>query len=262
MFNSSKLIDRLFKKVDNVVWDITTGKIAVKNKSGTLSSLITSAEESEKEKEKEGSENLLDFEIEENLFSDFGTPIPAFATNQPVDTVKLGDLLITNSGTMGWVTKISKTGKTISLVKPDGHNTTFNPPKTNTIGINSSGVMIVRSLFDTVGQDNADSFKNSLLPLIAMSDSEDDISGIMPILLMQQTGAMSGDNNLVQTMMMMKMMSGDGDSGFNMDMKGMMTLMLMGGGNAGGNNMLQTMMMMKMMGGDKNNNKNYFDRSN
>ena len=65
---AKKMMNRFIRKVDNVVWDLSTGKIGFVNEDGEILSL-----------EGEGD----DAQISVNPFDQFGVPIPAFAQNVP-----------------------------------------------------------------------------------------------------------------------------------------------------------------------------------
>lgn len=73
---ANKMMDRMFRKADGVVWDMMTGKIGIKTDAG-----IATLDES-------GVVNI-------NMFDDFGVALPAFAQSTPVDQISAGDIIYT-----------------------------------------------------------------------------------------------------------------------------------------------------------------------
>lgn len=200
----NKLMDRFFRKIDNVVWDLMSGNLGVRTNEGILT--VTG----------EGD----DAEINQNIM-DFGVEVPAFAQNTPVDSLKIGDLIVGQKNILGWI--VEKKEKSFTLLKPDGTRGRWSPPKVKTLGFDAGGAMVVRSLMgtlggDTEGEENMKSLQGTLLPMLMMGGDQD-MDNILPMMLFSQ-------------------MNGGGD----------------------GNNMMQTIMMMKMLGGKDNNIGNFFDR--
>lgn len=198
MFNSKKLMDRFFRKVDNVVWDLSSGKIGVVSAEG-----ITTIEG-------EGE----DAQIVVNMFDQFGMPIPAFAQNTPVDAVQLGDLIFGKT-ISGWVVAINE--KSFELLKSDGTRTKWSPPKVQMMGIAGvDGVMVLRSLINMLpgGSTGLGGMQSMMLPMMMMG-GDMDLDSIMPMMLMSQmgTGAVDADGvaapgmDMTQMMPMMMMMS-------------------------------------------------------
>lgn len=200
--NYQKLIGRMFQKCDNIVWDLMTGRVGVKTNDGIVSLAldVDSPEESQ---------------IEVNLFEDFGMAIPAFAQSTPVAAINAGDLIYSSATgkPSGWVVK--KTEKSFRLMKTDGTVSQWNPPKVNMMGLDS-GVLVLRSLLNMTGQSGLGQMQSSLMPMLAMGmiDGDSDMSDMIPLLLMSQSGAtgtdgamnpFAGGGNMMQTMMMMQM---------------------------------------------------------
>lgn len=189
---NNKFIDRMFRKVDNVVWDIMSGRVGFKTRDGIvtidLQSDVTDTE-------------APNAEVSINMFDDFGITIPAFAQSVPVTSITLGDLIYGAGGPLGWVVK--KSDKSYRLMKPDGTRSDWTPPKVQMIGFDS-GVMVLRNLINMFpgGNNDLGNFQNSMLPLLMLSDGDMDISKMLPFMLMgQQNG---GANNMMQTMMLMQ----------------------------------------------------------
>jgi hypothetical protein len=203
MFNGKKLLSRFFRPVDNVVWDLMTGKIGIVGSEG-----ITTIEGTG-----EDAQTTL------NLFDNFGVSIPAFAQGTPTTDVKVSDLIYGARGVLGWV--VDRTEKSFTLLKPDGTRTRWTPPKTAMIGFGGD-VMVCRSLINILpgGEGGLGNFQNMLLPLMMMGDNLD-LESILPFVLMTQLGAtaptgdgdeaknpFAGITNIMPMMLMMNMFKG------------------------------------------------------
>jgi hypothetical protein len=209
LFNGDKLMNRFFRRVDGVVWDLMSGKVGVRSKDG-IATLDLSAPDTP--------------QVVINLFDQFGMELPAFAQSTPVDSVAVGDLIYGASGVLGWV--VEKKEKSFRLLKLDGTHTSWSPPKVQMLGLDS-GVMVLRSLINMLpgGSAGLGQMQNALLPLLMMSEGGNglDLGNMLPVLLMSQmnpTGdASTGGNNMgqmLQTMMMMQLLqkgSGTGKGG-------------------------------------------------
>lgn len=213
MFNTNKLMDRFFRKVDSAVWDLMTGRIGIKTKDGIVTV------------EGEGEDAVVSL----NMLDQFGVGVPAFAQNTARADVRLGDMIFGASGPLGWVTAINE--KSFGLLKPDGTHTTWSPQKVQMFGFDS-GVMVLRSLMNMLpgGSAGLAGFQGAMLPMLAMMGGEDGdesmLTQMMPMMLMSQMGMMGGAptdgsapaaNPMAQMMpmmLMMKMMGGKGGKGF------------------------------------------------
>jgi hypothetical protein len=204
-FNKS-FIDRFFRPVDNMVWDLMSGRIGFKN--GTS---IMTIELGDLNDDKTEAENAV---VSENPFDDFGMPIPAFAQSIPVDTITLGDMIYSANKVMGWVVK--KNAKSFKIMKPDGSRTYWVPPKVQMIGFDS-GVMVLRSLMNMLpgGEAGLGSMQGMLMPMMAMgmlngddSGSGMDMKAMLPMILMSQTGAGGTGGSSMTSMLPMMMMMG------------------------------------------------------
>lgn len=212
MFDGKKLMSRFFRPVEDVVWDLMTGRIGVAGPEG-----ITTIEG-------EGD----DAQVTLNLFDQFGMTVPAFAQGTPTSDVKVGDLIYGARGARGWV--VDRTEKSFSLLKPDGTRTNWTPPKTAMIGF-AGDVMVLRSLVNILpgGESGLGTFQNMLMPMMMMGGDNVDMQEMMPLLLMTQLGTnaptgdgsevanpMAGMQQMLPMMLMMNMFKGGkGSSGSN-----------------------------------------------
>jgi len=205
MFDGKKLMSRFFRPVDNVVWDLMTGRIGVTGPDG-----ITTIEG-------EGD----DAQVTINLFDQFGMTVPAFAQGTPTADVKVGDLIYGTRGALGWV--VDRTEKSFSILKADGTRSNWTPPKTAMIGF-AGDVMVLRSLVNILpgGEGGLSGFQNMLLPMLMMGGDNVDMQEVMPLLLMTQLGAtaptgdgsevpnpMAGMTQMLPMMLMMNMFKGN-----------------------------------------------------
>lgn len=194
----NKLMNKFFRRVDGVVWDLMTGKLGVQCNDG-IATL-----------EGEGDEAQISI----SLFDQFGIAVPAFAQNTATIAVNTGDLVVGDRGIQGWV--IEKKEKQLVLMKPDGQRSTMTPPKITMMGMDSN-VMVLKSLVNMLpgGTGGLGQMQSMLLPMLMMGgDSESmNFDAIMPLLLMNMTGTTgdpAGGNNMMQMMLMMSMMKSGG----------------------------------------------------
>jgi hypothetical protein len=200
-----KMLNKMFRKVDDAVWDLMTGRVGISTNDG-IATL-----------EGEGD----DAQVTVNVFDDFGMPIPAFAQNTPVDQIKQGDLIYNARKVMGWVIEVPEEGKvTFKLLKPDGTRGEWRPPKTNSIGIDINGAMVLRSLLNTVPGGDLGGLQGMLMPMLLMNDGDlggMDMEKMLPLMLMGQMGTAgggaAGGNNMMQAMMMMQMLKSGNEKG-------------------------------------------------
>lgn len=197
-----KLMGRMFRRVDTVVWDLMTGKLGIRTSDGEIATI-----------EGEGD----DASISINPFEDFGIAIPAFAQATPLASVKVGDLIAAGSGSgsvRGWIIEIKeKDGgkKTFRVISASGNISTWNPPKVEMFGFDS-GVLVVRSLMNMLpgGESGLSGLQSNLLPMIMMSGGDLDLEKVMPMILMgSMNNSGGGMGNMMQMMLMMKMFGGD-----------------------------------------------------
>ena len=192
MFGNA-FMNRMFRQVNNVVWDMMTGRLGVQNEEGIVTLDETNAD------------NPC---VSLNMFDQFGMGVPAFAQNTPVDQVKVGDLLVGTKEILGWVLKVED-GK-FTLMKPSGTISKWMPPKVQMLGFDS-GVMVVRSLMNLLptGTSGLGQMQQWLQMMMFMGDGDINFDKIMPMMLMSQMAAPAGTdasaNPMAQMMPMMLM---------------------------------------------------------
>lgn len=246
----SKFLNRMFRRIGGVVWEMTTGSQGLKigDEIYTLSitpgtpavldaagAVVTPATETE-------------FQTSVNPFGDLGMALPAFATQVPFEQVGLGDLVVGAQKVLGWV--VGKTASALKVVEPNGTCKTIVPPKVAILG--SEGVLVVQNLFSlTGGAAGAGGFANSLLPLLMLGGGDDKLEKMLPLLLMQSAGGgAAAPTGGLNPMLMMAMMGGLGGKKSGDGIDPMMLLALSGGLGSGGTGAMNPMVMMSLMGGD------------
>lgn len=214
---NKKYMDQMFRRVDNVVWDLSTGMIGVKNKDGIVTMELGEISEDKNE--------LTDPQVVINVFDEFGMAIPAFAQSISPELINLGDMIYGSTDLRGWVVK--KNAKSFEIMKADGTRSRWTPPKVKLLGFDS-GVLVLRNLMNMFsnGTEGLAQFQGNLMPLMMLggldSDGGGDFADMIPMMLMMQMGgtgtATSGMQNMLPMLMMMKMMKGgskpSGSGGF------------------------------------------------
>lgn len=198
---SEKYMNSLMRPVNDAVWDVTNGSLAIVGKNDSLYSLDTSSKE-------EGLYGIL-----QNDFAFITMPIPAFAQSVPVESVKIEDFIYGGQKPMGWVVKISKSANNslvFDVLRPSGTQSRWSPPKVQNAFTSGQNVQVLRTMTSMFG-NNADSKMG-------------EIQQMLPMMMM------GGNNsNVMQQMLPMMMMSG------NSKMDTMMMFMMMNQMNTGGN---------------------------
>lgn len=169
-----KMMERMFKPVDDAVWDISTGKMGILGKNGSIFSLTGEGDEAQ---------------VTENLFSEFGMAVPAFAQSVPFDQVQLGDLAYRQGGRPGWV--VEKNPNSLILLNTDSSEGTIRRNKTITMGMDQSGVMILRNLFNLTGAAGQQNFQ-MLLPMLMVGSKNEEAGSMVEMMLMMSV--MGGQN--------------------------------------------------------------------
>lgn len=230
---TNKFVNRMFRRVGGVVWDPLTGGTGLRTDQGIYTFKLNADGTSE---------------VSVNPFDDFGMALPAFATQTVQADVRPGDIIVGDSGIIGWVVSVTE-GGAYKVKDHNGFERTYTPPKVNVLA-QANGVLVVRNLLSlTGGEQNAQNFAANLLPLLALSGGDGDgkLEKLLPLLLMTSAGGGAGaaTANPLQAMLPLLLMKngGLGGSGDKLD-KLLPLLMISGGGGLGGNPML----LMAMMG--------------
>lgn len=231
--SANKFLDRMFRKIQGLVWDLTSGQLGIKDQNG-IYTLTT---------EGEGDEAV--FGVTVNPIDALGTAVPAFATNTPMEQVELGDIIVGESKILGWV--VEKRERSLRLLDKNGMGKDYTPPKVAIMG--TSGVLVVKNLFSLAGgTQGLAGIQSNLLPLLALG-GDVNFDRIMPLILMQNMAgvqpAASAQANGFASMLPLLLLSKGGKGGLG-DIDPMMLMMMSGGGGVGGMN---PMMLMALQGG-------------
>lgn len=209
-----KQVDRMFKRVDNAVWDLMTGSVGIVRDGSVLTRGPLEFIDPDTKLE-------ADFQVCEQLFEAFSMPIPAYAQITSRAQVQLGDMVVLGNGNIGWVKKINP--KSYRILTSSGTTTDWSPTKIQTMGMGASddGIMVVRSLLQmgtTAGGDGSANLMNlqsSLLPLMMMGGDGDAIGDMLPMMLMMNMSGAGGNMAGMMPMMMMANMMKGGKSPFS-----------------------------------------------
>lgn len=208
------IIDKMFRKVDNMVWDMTSGSVGILDGNDIITVNLGETKDGKAD----------DAQIIVNPIADFSFPMPAFAQSVKPEDIKIGDMIFTDKKVLGWVVSIKEdpaVKNKFEILKKDGTITRWGPPSVKILGFDT-GVLVLRSLFNMLpgGSKDVSSFANSLMPLMMMGGGSDDMEKIIPMMLMTQMGvggmttdASGGIMQTMMTMMMMKNLMGGNNSG-------------------------------------------------
>lgn len=247
----SKFLNRMFRHIGGLVWDLTTGKIGYRTQDGILTFSV---------EETPGPNDTIikTPTVNANPFDTFSVDIPAFAANTPLEQIDVGDVLVGANAVLGWVTET--TGASLKYLSFDGHSKTYTPQKVAILGV-GGGTLIVKSLTSLLGGDaGRQGLESQLLPLILLN-GKDGLEDTLPLLLMSTMGGVGGGN--IGQMLMMKSLFG-GQTGQGGDMMEKFMMMQMLGGNTGGlfgsapaaggsaAPAMNPLMLMALMGGKEN----------
>lgn len=245
---SNKFLNRLFRRVQGIVWDVSTGSVGLRDADNNIHTIsgLTAAEGAE-----------IEPQVTTNPFGELGFSVPALATQVPLEQIGLGDLVLSDKKVQGWV--VGKTAKSLKVMDHTGVSRTYTPPKVTVMGGVPDGVLVVQSLFTLAGgAQNAQGFASGLLPLLLLSgDDEKGLSSMLPLLMMQGGGlggaapaagaaanpmAAMFSNPMVMLMMMDK--GGNGRGGKSFDFKTLMLMQALGSGGAAGMNPIAMMALL------------------
>lgn len=238
---ASKFMNRMFRRVGGVVWDITTGKLGLKDDNGIYTLEVTTVGEGVKAK--------IETQIVVNPFDAFGIDIPAFATSTKLTDVAVGDVIVGDSKILGFVAE--KKDNSLVLLDQHGMRKQYNPPKVAVLGTDNN-VLVMKNLMNLTGESGLQGLQGSLMPLLMMG-GDLDLESILPMMLFSQTSG-GGAQNGMQAMLPLLMMKNGGlggSGGAGGSKIDPMMLMMMGGmgGGSGGAGGMNPMMMMALMGG-------------
>lgn len=213
----AKLMASMFSQVENVSYDLSTGKTGIKTDAGFLSL---------------GDDNVLN----QDPLDFFSMEIPAFAMLTPMKDIKRGDLLVNNGKAYAFllengVTPHSIVGedgvrypkepeerKSIETMGVNGHVSRYVPKKVSMMGV-TNGLLVVRSFTNLFGSgdspDNAMQSMQSMLPMLLMMNQKDGKdSGMESMLPLMMMSGMAGGNQGAMNPMLMMMLMGKGASFF------------------------------------------------
>ena len=237
---ASKFMNRMFRRVGGVVWDITTGKLGLKDDNGIYTLELTTTGEGAKAK--------TEAQIVVNPFESFGIDIPAFATSTKLTEVAVGDIIIGDSKILGFV--VEKKDNSLVLLDKNGMKKQYNPPKVAVLGTDNN-VLVMKNLLNVAGGESGlQGLQGALLPMLMMG-GDMDLESILPMMLFSQQSGVAGGAGGIASMLPLLMMSKGGLGGSGGSKIDPMMLMMMsggmGGGAAGGG--MNPMVMAMMMGG-------------
>lgn len=242
----NKFMNRMFRRISSLVWDVTTGAVGVKTDQGIFTVSFDD-------------DNNPTLNV--NPLDSFGLAIPAFATQVALADVKIADLVCGDTSVLGWV--VDKTAAALKLMDHTGRTFTWAPPKVAIMG--TQGVLVVQTLISLTGSPaNAQSFAGSLLPLLMLGGEGGDskLEKMIPFLLMSQqsgaAGAAAPAGGLFNNPMMLMMMMGGGglgdlfggSSGGSSKLKDMLPMLVLSGAMGGAAGGMNPMLMMALMGDD------------
>lgn len=218
---SNKFMNRMFRKIGGLVWELTTGNLGIKDEHGIHTLAIEQVEGAD----------APTYGTSVNPFDSFGVSVPAFATNTPIEQVAVGDIIVGESAILGWVIEVRD--RSLKLLDKNGMTKNYTPPKVAILG--TSGVLVVKNLFNLVGgQNGLAGIQNNLLPMLMLGGDGLDFDKIMPIILMQSMNAPAAGANAAPAAN---------------PMAAMLPLMLLSKGGLGGKGDIDPMMLMAMSGG-------------
>lgn len=181
-----KLLNRMFKKVENVVIDISTNSIGLK-KDGSIFTVVT---------DEDG------YTLHENIFDQMSFTFPAFAQAVPIEQVNHLDMVLDSKGEIfGWV--IDKKPKTLEVMRTTGQITRVAPAKANLLGAGQT-IMVITNTFASMDQNSM-----QLMMLLGDKDNStnDTSSKMLPFLMMQQ----AQQNQQMNPMMLALLSQGSSD---------------------------------------------------
>lgn len=231
-------MNRLFRRIHGLVWDLATGQIGFQTANGVYS-LVTNT----------GADNAVEYSVSVNVFDIATTPLPAFAMQTPFDEVEPKDVVVGDAGIIGWV--IEKLTKSLRVIDHNGNVKVYSPPQVNIAGGASNGVLVVRNLFSLAGDSATGGAIGQLIAALVASGQDAKVEKLLPLLLAGQaaTGATNGAAPAAVDPMMLLALTG-GLGGGKKDL--LLPMMMMGGmgGNAAAAGGMNPLLMMTLLGDD------------
>lgn len=236
----NKFMNRLFRRIHGLVWDLATGQIGFQTAQGVYS-LTTST----------GADNAVEYAVSVNVFDVATTPLPAFAMQTPFDEVEPKDVVVGDAGIIGWV--IEKLPKSLRVIDHNGQVKVYSPPQVNIAGGSAGGVLVVRNLFSLAGDSGTGGAIGQLIAALVASGQDAKVEKLLPLLLAGQAAApaagTTGAPAAMDPMMLLALTGGLGGSGGKKDL--LLPLMLSGGlGGAGAAGGMNPLLMMTLLGDD------------
>jgi len=175
----SNMANKFFRRVDSVVYDLQSGKTALKNGDGSLAILNV---------EKTDDDVVVGLE---NVPFNISMSLPAFAIRTDLDKVAVGDVIINENSVLGFVIEVEAEDK-YKTIAPNGAISTFSVPANQLFG--KKGVMVVQS-FNFMGEGEGKGFgdMNPLMLMALMGGN----SNIDPMMLMAMSGGLGDMNPLM-----------------------------------------------------------------
>jgi hypothetical protein len=234
MSKMNKFVNRMFRRVNGVVWDVMGGGVGLKTDQGIFTVSFSET----------GTPTL-----NVNPLDDFGLALPGFALQSSLAEINAGDIIVGDTAILGWVVK--KNEASLELLDHNGHVKTYVPPKVAIM--NTNGVLVVKNLFNlTGGAEGANNFASQLMPLLLLGGGDAKLEKMLPFLLMTAqapaaAGTSAAANPFGNPLMMMLLMKDGGlGSGKAGGIDPLMLMALGGGGGAAANPLL----MASLLGGD------------
>lgn len=197
---TKRIFAQQFSKLDNVVWSITDGNLAVVGQDENLTSLVTN------------SDGTLG--ISQSSFNMFGIPIPAFATRATLAQLSQSDLLVVGpSKELFWV--VEKAQNHVKVMSTSGIVTSLVPTNVTSFGGSGDGgtYMRVQNLTSALGggSEALGGLQGMLLPLLMSGgDLGDSLEKLMPMMLLTGGGGLGNNNSIMQMMVYQSLLGGKG----------------------------------------------------
>lgn len=231
-FDTNKFMKRMFRRIDGIVWDATTGATGLKTEQGIYTIAF----------KEDGTP-----EVTVNPLDLLSLALPGFATQTPHADVAQGDIIVGDSKIIGWVTE--KNDASYKVIDVQGMTKNYTPPKVAIMG--STGPLVVRNLFSLAGGQGGVA---AMMPmLMAFGGDDSKIEKMLPFFLMQQGASQAAGPNAAANPMaamlpfLLMKEGGLGGKGGKMDP---MMMLAMSGGLGGGGNGVNPMMLMALMSDD------------